>query len=50
MAEEWIFFGVIVLVIFGAIFGIYYKNKKGKSVNYNTDNDTVLDDIINMPD
>jgi len=50
MAEEWIVFGVIVLVIFGAIIGIYYKKKKGESVNYKTNDDTALDDIINMPD
>lgn len=50
MALEWIFFGVIVLIIFGAIIGIYYKNKKGESVNYNTNDDNALDDIINMPD
>ena len=50
MAAEWIIFGVFVLIIFGAIIGIWYKKKKGASVNYNTGDDHALDDIINMPD
>ncbi len=50
MPAEWIIFGVIVLIIFGAIIGIWYKRKKGESVNYNPGDDHALDDIINMSD
>ena len=50
MIIEWIVFSVIVLIILGAIIGIYLKNKKGESVNYNIGDDNGLDDMMNMPD
>jgi uncharacterized protein YneF (UPF0154 family) len=28
MDTEWIVFGIVVLIIFGAIIGIYFKSKK----------------------
>jgi hypothetical protein len=46
----WIVFGIVVLIIFGAIIGIYYKKQKGEFVNYNAGDDNALDKMINIPD
>lgn len=50
MLTEWVAFGGIALVIFGAIIGIYRKKKKGASINYDLGNDKAFDEVINMPD
>jgi hypothetical protein len=43
-------FGIAVLIIFGAIIGIYFKKQKDESGNYNTGDNNALDEIINIPD
>jgi hypothetical protein len=50
MPADWTVFGVIVLIIFGAIIGIYLKKKKGASIDYNISDDQALDDVMNSPE